>query len=161
MNVQLHRLSRYERWKAVAVGFATGAILALLNVIALKSHLSPLPEPLGLAFAETLFGRQLPLPVGLLFHLAWVTFFCIAYVALWRDRLTLRSAVMLSAVLWLMAVAVFFPIVGWGFFGLKVSAKLIIPVTVSHALFAAILWGLARIAFGQALPRQGAQPKAA
>jgi hypothetical protein len=161
MSVELHRLSAREGWKATGVGVATGVILALLNVIALKSHLSPLPKPLGLAFAEMVIGRQLPLPVGLLFHLAWVTFFSVAYVVLCRDKLTLGNAAILAALLWLMALAVFFPIVGWGFFGLKVSPKLIVAATVSHLLFAAILWGLARLAFGQALSQQGSHPNTA
>jgi len=148
VGLRLHRLSAREAWKATGIGIATGVLLALLNVIALKSHISPLPKPLGLAFAETLLGQQMPLPVGLLFHLAWVTFFSVAYVALWRDRLTLGNAMILAAFLWLLAMAVFFPIVGWGLFGLKVSPKLIIPTTVSHVLFGVILWGLARIVFG-------------
>jgi hypothetical protein len=147
MSVELHWLSTREWWKAVGVGVATAAILAVLNVIALKSQVSPLPKPLGLAFAETVFGRNLPLPVGLLFHLAWVTFFSVVYVVLWRNALTLRNANILASVLWLLVLIVFFPVVGWGFLGLAVSPKLIVPATVSHLLFAAILWGLCRIAF--------------
>ena len=151
MRVEPQRLSAREWRKAVGVGIATGAVLALLNVIALKTHVSPLPEPLGLAFAEALFGRTLPLPVGLLFHLAWVTLFSVTYVVLWRNSLTLKNAIILASALCLVALAVFFPIVGWGFFGLAISPKLIIPATVSHLLFAAILWGLCRIAFGNAV----------
>ncbi|MGC2524354.1 MAG: hypothetical protein WA417_17230, partial [Stellaceae bacterium] len=60
-------MSAREVGKSVIVGIGTGVILAVLNLIALKSHMSPLPKPLGLAFAETLFGRSLPLPVGLCF----------------------------------------------------------------------------------------------
>jgi len=147
--------------KVVIVGIGTGLILAVLNVIAFRSHLSPLPKPLGLAFAETLLGRPLPLPVGLLFHLAWVAFFSFVYVILWRDRLTLRNALALACFLWLTALFVFFPIVGWGLFGLNVSPALILPVTVSHLLFAAILWGLARAAFRPVRGRPEAQPETA
>jgi hypothetical protein len=161
MSFQIHRLSVREGRKALIIGIGTGSILAVLNIIALKSHLSPLPKPLGLAFAETLFGRPLPLPVGLLFHLAWVTFFSFAYVMLWRDRLALANALGLAAFLWLAALLVFFPIVGWGPFGLNVGAKLILPVTVSHLLFATILWALARCAFGPVRDRPDAQPRAA
>jgi hypothetical protein len=161
MSVEFHALSRREWGKAVIVGITTGAILALLNIIALKSQLSPLTKPLGLAFAETVFGRQLPLPVGLLFHLAWVTLFSIVYLVLWRDSLTLKNAVILAAALWLLAVVVFFPIVGWGVLGLAVSPKLIIPATVSHLFFAVILWSLSRILFGQTVRRGRSQPTAA
>lgn len=148
MRVEFRAMSRREWRKAITVGIATGAVLAVINVIAMKSGLSPLPEPLGLAFAETLLGRHLPLPVGLAFHLVWVTLFCVVYLALWRDRPSLKYAAGLAGVLWLAALVVFFPIVGWGVLGLALGGKPIIPVTVSHALFAAILWGLSRLAFG-------------
>jgi hypothetical protein len=158
MSVELHRLSGREWGKAMGAGVMTGVILAVLNIIALKSHASPLPKPLGLAFAETLLGRQLPLPVGLLFHLAWVTFWSVVYVVLWRNALSLSKAVILAAGLWLLVLVVFFPVAGWGFFGLSVGAKLIVAATVSHLLFAVILWSLCRFLFRQA---PAAQPRAA
>jgi len=145
MAIEIGRLSRLEVAKAVGIGVATAIILAIINVIALHSHVSPLPKPLGLAFAETVFGRSLPLPIGLLFHVVWVTFFSLVYVALWPNALTLRNALILAATLWLLVMVVFFPVVGWGFFGFAVGPRLIIPATVSHLLFAVILWGLARL----------------
>jgi hypothetical protein len=161
MGVDFHALSRRQWAKAAAVGIANGGILAVVNVIALKSGLSLLPKPLGLAFAETLFGRQLPLPVGLLFHMIWVGFFSVVYVVLSRDALTLKNAGILAAALWLFALAVFFPIVGWGFFGLAVGPRLIVPVTVSHLLFAVILWTLSRLLFGDSVRREQSQLKVA
>jgi hypothetical protein len=147
MRLEWHRLTSGEWWKAAAVGAGTGVVLAILNVLAMATHLSPLPKPLGLAFAETLFGRPLPLPVGLLFHLVWVTFVSVVYVALFRRALTLKNALLLAAALWLAVLLVFFPVVGWGVLGLAVSPKLIIPATVSHLLFAVILWALCTAAF--------------
>ena len=161
MSIELHKVSTREWWKAIFVGVATGVILAVLNVIALKSHVSPLPKPLGLAFAETVFGRELPLPIGLFFHLAWVTFFSVVYVLLWRTTLTLMNALILASALWLATVVIFFPIVGWGFLGLAVSPALLLPVTVSHVLFALILWGLSRLVFGQTANNPQPQPRAA
>ncbi|HVB15878.1 MAG TPA: hypothetical protein VNF04_05045 [Stellaceae bacterium] len=152
MAIYIGSLSGPRLAKAIGIGVATAIILAVINVIALHSHVSPLPKPLGLAFAETVFGRALPLPLGLLFHVAWVTFFSVAYVVLWPDALTLRNALLLAAALWLLVMIVFFPIVGWGFFGLAVSPKLIIPTTVSHLLFAVILWGLARLLLQPSAP---------
>lgn len=159
MTVEPHWLSTREWWKTISVGVATGVFLAVLNLIALKTQVSPLPKPLGLAFAETVFGHSLPLPVGLLFHLAWVTFFSVVYVVLWRNALTLRNAVILASVLCLLVLIVFFPIVRWGFFGLAVSPKLILAATVSHLLFALTLWGLCHLAFGQSLERGPTQPQ--
>lgn len=145
MGIDLDSLRGPRFAKAIGIGVATAIILAVINVIALHNHMSPLPKPLALAFAETVLGRKLPLPVGLLFHVAWVTFFSIVYVVLSPEALTLRKALLLAAALWLLALVVFFPVVGWGFFGLTVSPKLIIPATVSHLLFAFILWGFARL----------------
>ena len=161
MSVEPHRLNRGEWGKAIGVGIATAAILAALNVVALKSHVSPMPKPLGLAFADTVIGKELPLPVGLLFHLAWVTSFSVLYVFLWRNALTMGNAILLAAALWLLVLVFFFPVVGWGFFGLAVSPKLIVPATVSHLLFAVILWGLCRIAFARSIDREQSQPRTA
>ena len=160
MSVEPHWLSTREWGKAVGVGVATAVILAVLNVIALKTQVSPMPKPLGLAFAETVFNHSLPLPVGLLFHLAWVTFFSVVYVVLRRNALTLLNAVILASILWLLVLVVFFPVVGWGFLGLAVTPKLIVPATVSHLLFAVILWGLCRLAFGQSVEPGHSQPHA-
>ena len=153
MTVEMRLLDRRQWWKAAGVGIGTGVILAVLNVIALKTHVSPLPQPLALAFADTIAGAQLPLPVGLLFHVAWVTFFSVVYVVLFRTELTLKNAFWLAAALWLVTLVVFFPIVGWGVFGLVAGPRLIIPATVSHILFAFILWGLCHAAFGESAAR--------
>ena len=99
-------------------------------VPALRLGISPLPKPLGLAFAKTVLGRSLPLPVGLLFHVAYVTAWSVVYVALFRHALTLVNALLLGLVLWLLVLFVFFPIVGWGVLGLAVSPKLIVASLV-------------------------------
>lgn len=145
--MKLHNLTQGEWLKAVAVGIGTALLLSAAMVPAFKFGLSPLPKPLGLAFAETVLGRPLPLPVGLLFHVAYVTFWSAAFVALFRDTLSLRNALLLGLALWVLVLVVFFPVVGWGFLGLGVSPKLIIASLVPHVLFAVFVWGLCRLAF--------------
>jgi hypothetical protein len=113
----------------------------------LQSGVSPLPKPLGLAFAETVLRTELPLPVGLLFHSAWVTAFSVLYVILLRDALTFTRALRLAIALWVLVLVFFFPVVGWGFFGVAVTPKLIVGAAVPHLLFAIFLWGLCRWAF--------------
>ncbi|NIR43790.1 MAG: hypothetical protein GWM93_07525, partial [Gemmatimonadetes bacterium] len=81
------------------------------------------------------------------FHLVYVTFWSVAYVGLFRERLTLRNALGLGLVLWLLVLVVFFPVVGWGFLGLAVSPKLIAASLVPHVLFAVFLWLLCRWGF--------------
>ena len=145
--MRLYILPSSELAKAGGVGVVTALLLAGVMLPAMKFGLSPLPKPLGLAFAETVFGRALPLPVGLLFHILYVAFWSIAYVSLFRDSLSLTKALVLGGLLWIAVLLIFFPVVGWGFLGLTVSPKLIVASLVPHVLFAVLLWGLCRVVF--------------
>lgn len=146
--MRLHRLSPAEWGKTIAIGVGVAILTGAIMFAGLKTGISPLPQPLGLAFAETLLGTTLPLPVGLLFHAAWVTLFTGVYVVLFRDALTFMRALWLAAALWALVLVFFFPFVGWGFLGLAVTPKLIVGAAVPHLLFAFFLWGLCRLAFG-------------
>lgn len=148
--MHLHRLSMNALVKAIGIGIATAVLLSAVMVPLLRLGVSPLPAPLGLAFAETVLGGPLPLPVGLLFHVAWVTLWSVLYVALFRDALSFRNALGLGLALWVLVLVVFFPVVGWGFFGLAVGPQLIVASLVPHVLFALFVWGLCRPAFGRA-----------
>ena len=150
--MQFHKLPAHEWGKALGLGLANGVALSVIMVVMMQMGVLPLPAPLGLAFAETLLGRTLPLPVGLLFHLAYVIVTSMAFVALFRDSLTLRNALLLALVLWIGVLVVFFPIVGWGLFGLAVGPQLIIGSFVPHLLFGLFLWGLARLLFPASQP---------
>lgn len=145
--MQLHKLSPSELLKAIGIGVINALLLSAVMVPAMRFGISPLPEPLGLAFAETVLGRPLPLPVGLLFHVAYVTAWSVVYVVLFRHALTLRNALLLGLFLWLLVLFVFFPVVGWGMLGLAVDPRLIIASLVPHVLFAIFLWGLSRLGF--------------
>ena len=145
--MRLHDLTAREWVKAVGVGIANGLLLSAVMVPANLGGLSPFPKPLGLAFAETVLGGPLPLPVGLLCHLAYVAFWSVAFVAFARQRLTLGSALVLALALWVIALVVFFPVVGWGLLGLGVGPQLIVAALVPHLLFGVFLWGLCRFAF--------------
>ena len=147
--MQIHNLTPKEWLKALGIGIMTAILLSVVMVPALKLGISPLPKPLGLAFAETVLGRALPLPVGLLFHVAYVTFWSVAFVVLFRNSLSFGKALLLALVLWIGVLVVFFPVVGWGFLGLGISPKLIVASLVPHLLFAAFLWGLCRHLFGR------------
>ena len=95
------------------------------------------------------------MPVGLLFHVAYVTFWSVIFVALFRDGPRFLRALGLALLLWIVALVVFFPINGWGFLGLAVSPKLIAAALVPHVLFALVLWGLCRLTFGALEPDSG------
>jgi len=148
--MQIHKLTTGEWGKALGLGIANGVILSVIMIAMKQMGASPLPRPLGLAFAETILGRTLPLPVGLLFHLAYVTFWSMAFVVLFRDSLSFRNALLLAGVLWVGVLVVFFPIVGWGLFGMSVGPQLIPGSFMPHLLFGLFLWALARLFFSNA-----------
>lgn len=146
--MKLHSLSGKDYAKAIGVGIATAVVLSAIMITGLKTGVSPMPKPLALAFATTLLDAKLPLPVGLLFHVAWVTLWSVVYVALFWDRLSFGRALGLGLALWVLVLVVFFPYVGWGFLGLGVSPMLIVAALVSHVLFAVVLWALSHWVFG-------------
>ena len=145
--MRLHDLSAREWAKALAVGVVNAVLLSAVMVPLFRAGVSPLPKPLGLAFAETLLGGPLPLLMGLLFHVVYVTFWSVAFVAFLRDSLSLRNALILALVLWTGVLVVFFPVVGWGLLGLGVGPRLIVASAVPHLLFGLFLWRLCRFAF--------------
>ena len=146
--MRLHRLTGKQYAKAIGVGILTSLILSALMVTAFKAGISPLPAPVSLVFAQTLLGMKLPLPVGLLFHVAWVTFWSVFYVVFFWGRLTLARSAGLAAFLLALVYGVFFPFIGWGFFGMRVGPKPILGGFITHALFAIVLWSLAHRTFG-------------
>ncbi|MBU6469185.1 MAG: hypothetical protein KGL00_10080 [Gammaproteobacteria bacterium] len=137
--------------RAIGIGLGVAVLTAAVMVTLLKIGVSPFPKPPSLAFAETMLGRNLPLPVGLLFHAAWVTLWSVVYVRFFPRR-NLWTALGLALVLWLVILAVFFPLVGWGLAGLHISPKLIPASLLPHLLFGFLLWGLDKY-----LPRKPAQ----
>ncbi|WP_163271064.1 hypothetical protein [Chelativorans alearense] len=129
--------------RAVGIGVAVSIITAAVMLALASTGVSPFPKPPSLAFAEAILGRTLPLPVGLLFHTVYVTFWSVVYVRYFSRR-DIWTALGLAAVLWIVILAVFFPIVGWGLAGLSVSPKLIVASFLPHLLFGLLLWGLYR-----------------
>ena len=133
--------------RGAVLGVVNAVLLSLIMVPAFLAGIPPMPQPPSLAFAEALFGEGLPMPVGLLFHLGYVTFWSLVWVALDHPRLRFTTALALGLVLWIVTLVVFFPINGWGLLGLGVSPTLIPAALVPHALFIVFLWGLGRLFF--------------
>lgn len=129
-------------WKAVAAGVITSIGAAAIMAIGMKTGVSPLPKPLGLAFAEWLLARSLPLPIGLLFHLAYVTGWSVLFITLAPARwLRFWPILGFGLTLWLLAILVFTPLVGWGIAATAVAGpKGIVATLVAHLLFVFFLW---------------------
>jgi hypothetical protein len=145
--MKIQWLTPKETLKALGIGVLTAVLLSAVMVPAFKFGIAPMPKPPSLAFAQLLLGPNVPLPVGLLFHVAYVTFWALVYVVVFRDHLTFLNALWLGLALWGVILVVFFPIIGWGFLGLGISPKLIPASLVPHVLFAVFLWGLCRLSF--------------
>ena len=112
MTGKLHSLDGTELAKAIGIGIGVSLLTAAFMLAGFKSGVSPLSKSLGLAFAETVLGRTLPLPVGLLFHTAWTTTFSVLYIVVFRDALTFLNALWLAIALWIVVLVAFFPLVG-------------------------------------------------
>lgn len=145
--MRFNSLTATEWFKAIGVGIGTALLLSAVMVPAMKLGISPFPKPLGLAFAETVLGRSLPLPIGLVFHVAYVTFWSVVFIVMTRDDLRFSKALILGLALWIIVLLVFFPVVGWGFLGLGISPKLIVASLVPHVLFGVFLSALCRRVF--------------
>ncbi|TDJ72350.1 MAG: hypothetical protein E2O38_04910 [Proteobacteria bacterium] len=145
--MKIQWLTPKDTLKALGIGVLTAVILSAIMVPAFKFGIAPMPKPPSLAFAQLLLGPNVPLPVGLLFHVGYVTFWGLVYVVVFRDHLTFLNALWLGLALWGVILVVFFPIIGWGFLGLGISPKLIPASLVPHVLFAVFLWGLCRWGF--------------
>jgi hypothetical protein len=127
--------------RAAGIGIVIAVATAIIMLVLTAAGASPFPKPPSLAFAETLLRRPLPLPVGLLFHTAYVTFWSVIFVRYFPRR-DIKTALALAGVLWLALLVVFFPAVGWGLAGLNVGPQLIPASFAPHLLFGLLVWGL-------------------
>jgi len=125
--------------RAIVVGLGVSILTGIAMIMMTKAGVSPFPKPPSLAFAEMLSGRDLPMPVGLLFHTAYVTFWSIVYIR-FMPKNNLKVSLALAGALWIVVLAVFFPIVGWGFAGTHISPRLIPGSFMPHLLFGILLW---------------------
>ena len=129
--------------RAVLIGIGVSVLTAAFAMVLAAKGISPFPKPPSLAFAETILGRDVPLPVGLLFHLAYVTFWCVMFLRFSPSR-SFVAALALGAALWVVVLVVFFPLIGWGLAGSAIGSKLIPASAMPHILFALFLWALNR-----------------
>ena len=80
MNESISKLPTSSWLRDIGVGLGVAVLTALVMLTLLNTGISPFPKPPSLAFAETLLGRTLPMPVGLLFHTAYVIFWSVVFV---------------------------------------------------------------------------------
>ncbi len=132
---------RSNSLKAIGVGVLVSLLLSAIMVPLNLFGLAPFPSPPSLAFAQTVFGADLPMPVGLLFHVVYVTFWSYIYITYFSEPNSFAKTFLLAVILWAIVLVVFFPLIGWGIAGTAISPQLIIAAAVPHLLFAIFLWG--------------------
>jgi len=145
--MRFHALPLRQFAKALLVGFLTAIIVSAFMIPLFEWEIPPMPMQPARAFADLVLGPGQPAFVGFLFHLVYVTVWSVIYVSLAWDRLSFPRAAGLAAILWLIALLVFFPLLGWGFLGLAIGPKLIVAAILPHLLFAIALWVLCKLAF--------------
>lgn len=153
----MRTLSRTDGLKALGLGIVISLILAAVSVAMRQTGMTPLPAPPALLFAETVLATSpLPPAVGILFHTVWVTGLTAGFIAASRHDLSFVRALGFGLALWVVALVVFFPIIGWGFLGLAIGPQLIVGALGPHVLYGILLWGGARLLFGRTVRYQAA-----
>jgi hypothetical protein len=146
---------------AVLLGVGIALSLALLSLVAKLTHVSPLPAPLAVAFAEHLIGKatlgmRLWIPIGLALHLAYVTGATVTIAAITRAlgpcRLNLGSSLAAALGLWILAGLIFMPLSGWGFFGTGLGLPVLYTILATHVLYGIFLWGGLWLAYRDSPP---------
>ena len=132
--------------KAVGVGAIVAVLTGAVTAPLFQSGLAPMPQAPSQAFAETLLG-PVPEPVGFLFHLLYVTAVTTLILAFTGPRASKRAIAGASAALWVIAIVVFFPLVGWGLFGAAVTPKIAVAALAPHLLYGVLLWAVTRLVF--------------
>lgn len=125
--------------KAIGIGVIVMIIITAIMVPLVLGGILPVEQPFAARFARALFGEGTPLPVGMLLHALYVVFWATLFVLFWAHR-PFVNAVILSGVLWLIQVALFYPMVGWGFLGLEVSITSALVSLIPHILLLIVLW---------------------
>jgi len=127
--------------KILGIGFLTAVSVSLFVVPMFKLGISPMPAPPSLLFISKLLGFQAPLPLGLLAHVIFVMILVFIFLKLVKNVNFLKTTYLALAA-WVGAVAIFFPIIGWGFmgFGLGMGPKIMIAALLPHFLFDLFLW---------------------
>lgn len=138
---------------AVGWGVLVAVVVTAIMLPLVVGDVLPIDQPFAATFAQSLFGADIPLPVGVGLHLLYVSFWSFLYLLAMRSW-PFQNAAALAVGLWVFQAAVFYPIVGWGFLGSAVSTTTGLMTLVPHAIFALAL-GLA----GYILNRYYAQPQ--
>lgn len=124
--------------KALGIGVIDTIIITAIMLPLVLSGALGIEQPFAVTFVRAIFGESVPLPLGIAFHVVYVLFWATVFLRFLAQR-PWYNAVVLAGVLWLVQVVLFYPIVGWGFFGLDASVMTAVVPLIPHVLLAIIL----------------------
>lgn len=148
------------RWiKATVVGALAALVMFIILMFGIHgSGLAPFNQPPSAVFLEKL-GIP-PQPLALIVHFLYGMFWSIVLVALLGSRTNAWTGMGLGVFLWLILLAIYAPIMGWGFFGVAgpghdlpadhplyigSSLKLIVVGLVIHLIYGGLVGWLDRV----------------
>jgi len=157
--------------KAGAVGFLGSLIIFVVMVVGVQvTGFAPFNLPPSAAFLEAL-GLNIG-PIAPIAHFVYGIVWAMILLALFGESVTVAKGLAVAGFQWLLLMAVFAPVIGWGFFGmggpghalgaadplyLGSPLKFVVLTIVLHAVYGALNgWLIPRwIGFRQGLKAAG------
>lgn len=103
--------------KAIVVGLIGSAVVtALIKLNINVTGMAPFNMPPVAVFLQQTLEITAQ-PAALALHFIYGALWSVIFVAVFKDKMTIAKGFGLSAVMWLIMMVVFSPIMGWGFFG--------------------------------------------
>lgn len=142
------------KWVKSAITGAVGSlIIFIVTLWAINvADIAPYNVSPATAFLAKLQMDVPPLP--LIVHFLYGSFWSVVFVAYFGSRISPGKGLMLSLVVWVIMMAVYSPIIGWGFFGfggsgselpadhplhLGSSAKYLLFTLFNHIIYGAVI----------------------
>jgi hypothetical protein len=112
--------------KEIAIGFLVSLVIMVLMLLLIQFDIAPYTAPPPLAFAAAMNLHPWPTQ-GMIIHYIYGIFSALMFVVLFRRRLTLRNGLLHGLLMWTVFMLVISPVVGWGYFGIRVAEYARVP----------------------------------
>lgn len=110
-------------------------------LIAMKTGVAPMPEPVPRAILKTITGGALAGPplmvLAMIAHFAYGAFWAAMAEMILREFRILQGLA-LGLLLWLIMQVVVLPLIGWGAFGLEYTPAIAIATLLLHLIYGGI-----------------------
>ncbi len=131
-----------RRKSGLIFGIIGTFFMTLIMLIGMTTGISPIPEPIPVAIAETILGTaaQPALMIfGMVAHFAYGAVAGYILFAIAKDTKPILQGLGWGLLLWLIMHLLFLPFIGWGFFAGAVNVKVIPATLILHLIYGGIL----------------------